>query len=67
MEKRQSPGQFEDAAMAAIDKGDWAEAAKLYREAAGACIGHGRAERYQSSADEADRIAKRLSKRGLDR
>ena len=65
METRQSPGHFEDAALDAIAKGDWSEAASLYRAAAGASIGHGRAEWYQERAEEADKIAKRLSKRGV--
>ena len=52
MENRANPTSLADAAYAASQRGDYGRAAELYRQASGACIGHGRAARYMDCADE---------------
>lgn len=47
---RTGPSEYEDQAIAAAGRSEYTEAARLFRKAAGACIGHGRAERYEEAA-----------------
>jgi len=48
------PSYYEDRAAAAEKLGKWAEAAQEWRNASGASLGHGRAERYMQQARRCD-------------
>lgn len=54
---RRTPGEFEDEARDAARRGDYAEAARLYEQAAGASLGHNRADRYKAAANECRKLA----------
>jgi hypothetical protein len=57
--RRNSPAAIADEARAAEERGDWKEAARLWRRASGCCLGHGRAARYDESARRARERAAR--------
>lgn len=56
--KMECPGTYEDAAVAAQNAGNWTEAERLWRKAAGCTIGHNRRNSYTLAAERCRSEAK---------